>query len=438
MKTSRLFGTLLIGCFCTLAVSQAPAGRWSEAKANEWYAKQPWLVGSNYIPATAINELEMWQAETFDPNTIDKELGWAEGLGMTTMRVFLHDLPWQQDAKGYQGRINQFLDIAAKHKIKPLLVLFDSCWDPNPHLGKQHEPKPGVHNSGWLQAPGAKALQDPKEYPRLKTYVTGVVGAFGKDPRVLGWDVWNEPDNMNTNSYGSAGAEEQGRSRAEALPQVFAWAREAGAEQPLTSGVWKGDWSSDDKLSPMERVQLENSDVISFHNYDSRRRVREADRLAAAIPSADPVHRVHGARKREHVPGLAADRSEAQGGGHQLGLRRGEDADVSAVGLVAETLRGPRAARVVPRDLQAGRHAVQTGRGRSDSEADGGRREALSAAGECKMHNAECRMQKTLDLLHYAFCIRHSASDLQARPPRARIVRWHDCFNARLEMSWPR
>jgi hypothetical protein len=268
MKTSRLFITLLIGCASTLALSQAAAGRWSEAKANEWYTKQPWLVGSNYIPANAINELEMWQAETFDPNTIDKELDWAEGLGMTTMRVFLHDLPWQQDAKGYQARINQFLDIAAKHKIKPLLVLFDSCWDPNPHLGKQRDPKPGVHNSGWLQAPGAKALQDPNEYPRLKTYVTGVVGAFGKDSRVLGWDIWNEPDNMNTNSYGSQEPKNKVDLVLTLLPQVFVWAREAGAEQPLTSGVWKGDWSSDDKLSPTERVQLEQSDVISFHNYD--------------------------------------------------------------------------------------------------------------------------------------------------------------------------
>ena len=268
MKASRRFGALLIGCLCTLAVSQAPAGRWSEAKANDWYAKQPWLVGSNYIPATAINELEMWQAETFDPKTIDKELGWAEGLGMTTMRVFLHDLPWQQDANGYRERINRFLDIAAKHKIKPLLVLFDSCWDPNPHLGKQHDPTPGVHNSGWLQAPGAKALQDPTAYPRLKTYVSGVVSAFGKDPRVLGWDVWNEPDNMNTNSYGSQEPKNKVDLVLTLLPQVFAWARDAGAGQPLTSGVWKGDWSSDDKLSRMERVQLENSDVISFHNYD--------------------------------------------------------------------------------------------------------------------------------------------------------------------------
>ena len=156
----------------------------------------------------------MWQAETFDPDTIDKELGWAEGLGMTTMRVFLHDLPWQQDAAGYRARIDRFLGIAAKHHIKPLFVLFDSCWDPNPQLGQQHAPTPGVHNSGWVQSPGAKALQDPAQYPRLQDLRHGVVGAFGKDARVLGWDVWNEPDNTNTNSYGSAGAEEQGRPRA--------------------------------------------------------------------------------------------------------------------------------------------------------------------------------------------------------------------------------
>ena len=260
---------LLIASLLMLAAAPAPAGRWSEAKANEWYAKQPWLVGSNYIPATAINELEMWQAATFDPKTIDKELGWAASLGMTTMRVFLHDLLWQQDAAGYRERINRFLDIAARHRIKPLLVLFDSCWDPHPKLGPQRAPKPGVHNSGWLQSPGARALQDPNEYPRLEAYVTGVVKAFGKDPRVLGWDVWNEPDNTNTSSYAADEPKNKVDLVVALLPQVFAWVRAAGAEQPLTSGVWKGDWSSDDKLSPTERIQLEHSDVISFHNYDN-------------------------------------------------------------------------------------------------------------------------------------------------------------------------
>src|SRR5690349_15279102 len=144
MKKTRLLVLLICSLVLALAPASAPAARWSEAKANDWYARQPWLVGSNYIPATAINELEMWQADTFDPKTIDKELGWAEDLGMTTMRVFLHDLPWQQDAAGYRGRINQFLDIAARHHIRPLFVLFDSCWDPYPKLGRQPDPKPGA------------------------------------------------------------------------------------------------------------------------------------------------------------------------------------------------------------------------------------------------------------------------------------------------------
>ncbi|MGC0777100.1 MAG: hypothetical protein WCD68_07820, partial [Candidatus Acidiferrum sp.] len=135
----------------------AQTTRWSEQKAQEWYAKQPWLVGSNYIPATSINELEMWQAETFDPKRIDLELAWAESLGFNTMRVFLHDLVWQQDSEGFKKRLDIFLNIAKKHHIRPLFVLFDSCWDPNPKLGKQHEPTPGVHNSGWVQSPGPAA-----------------------------------------------------------------------------------------------------------------------------------------------------------------------------------------------------------------------------------------------------------------------------------------
>src|SRR5580765_3046925 len=141
------------------ASAQQP--RWSEQQAADWYAQQPWLVGSNYIPANAINQLELWQADTFDPLWIDTELTWAEGMGMNTMRVFLHDLPWKQDASGFQRRIDRFLSIEDKHKIKPMLVLFDSCWDPFPEAGQQRDPKPGVHNSGWVQCSGSRARMYP-------------------------------------------------------------------------------------------------------------------------------------------------------------------------------------------------------------------------------------------------------------------------------------
>jgi cellulase (glycosyl hydrolase family 5) len=254
----------------TLAFSAqmfAATQRWSEEKANSWYRQQPWLVGSNFIPATAINQLEMWQAATFEPQETDKELGWAQGLGMNTMRVFLHDLLWQQDAAGFKQRIDTFLTIAAKHHIRPVFVLFDSCWDPFPKLGPQHLPTPGVHNSGWVQSPGATTLEDPTQYPRLKEYVQGVIGAFASDPRVLAWDLWNEPNNGNGGAYAAVELKNKAELVVALLPQVFTWARSANPSQPLTSGVWEGDWSSPEKMSPTQRIQLEQSDVISFHNY---------------------------------------------------------------------------------------------------------------------------------------------------------------------------
>jgi hypothetical protein len=252
-----------------LAFAALGQQKWSEQQARDWYARQPWLLGSNYNPASAINQLEMWQADSFDPKRIDLELGWAEGLGMNTMRVFLHDLLWQQDAEGFKRRLDQFLVIAAKHKIRPMFVLFDSVWDPDAKLGKQHAPKPGVHNSGWVQSPNRTELQNPADYPKLEAYVKGVVGAFGKDQRILAWDIWNEPDNENGGSYGQLEPKNKVELVLALLPQAFAWARAAGAEQPLTSGVWKGDWSTAEKMTAMDRLQIELSDVVTFHNYDA-------------------------------------------------------------------------------------------------------------------------------------------------------------------------
>jgi hypothetical protein len=261
-----------IAFLCLITLTPLYAQRWSEDAARNWYAKQPWLVGANYIPATAINQLEMWQADTFDPKRIDLELGWAKSIGMNTMRVFLHDLAWQQDPAGFRKRIDTFLAISDKHGIKPMLVLFDSCWDPFPKLGPQRAPKPGVHNSGWVQGPGSEALKNPAEYQRLEAYVKGVVGAFAKDKRVLAWDLWNEPDNPNTSSYGKVELANKVALVEELLPKTFEWARAAKPTQPLTSGVWRGDWTSDAKVTKVEKIQLDMSDIISFHNYDDPQR----------------------------------------------------------------------------------------------------------------------------------------------------------------------
>ena len=239
--------------------------RWSEQQANDWYAKQPWLVGANFIPSDAINQLEMFQAATFNPALNDKELGLGESIGMNTMRVFLQDQLWQQDPEGFKKRLDIFLSIASKHHIKPLLVLFDSCWETDPRLGPQHPPIPGIHNSGWVQSPGKRELLDPAYEPKLKAYVVGVVGAFASDDRILGWDVWNEPDNGGGDKASDVPAKV--RRVNELLPKAFTWARSANPSQPLTSGVWTGDWSDPSKESVTTKIQLSESDVISFHNY---------------------------------------------------------------------------------------------------------------------------------------------------------------------------
>jgi D-alanyl-D-alanine carboxypeptidase len=258
-----------------LSVTALQAGeRWTKEKAHTWASKTPWLVGCNYIPSTAINELEMWQADTFDPATIDRELGWAESLGFTSVRVFLHNIPFEADREGFLKRIDRFLALADKHKIGVMLVVFDAVWDPNPAAGPQRAPKPGLHNSGWVQAPGRAILEDPARLDALEGYVKGVIGRFKDDRRVHAWDLFNEPDNTNGSAYGKQEPPNKVDLALTLLRKTFAWARQVDPSQPLTSGVWIGDWS-EKGLSPMRRLQLEESDIISFHDYSKLPALRD-------------------------------------------------------------------------------------------------------------------------------------------------------------------
>jgi hypothetical protein len=293
-------GLALTLCSVLPAAAQA---RWSAEKANAWYAKQPWLVGANYVPSDAINQFEMFQAATWNPALNDKELGWAEAVGMNTMRVFLQDQLWQQDPEGFKKRLDEFLTIAARHHIKPMLVLFDSCWDPEPKLGPQHPPIPGVHNSGWVQSPGAKELTDPSFEPKLEAYVKGVVGAFAKDDRILAWDIWNEPDNP-TSQYPQTPNK---TARVDYyLPKVFAWARAAGATQPLTSAPWRDNWSDPAKSSETVKIQLAESDIITFHNYgwpeEFEARIKELQPLGRPILCSEYMARGAGSTFDTSLP----------------------------------------------------------------------------------------------------------------------------------------
>jgi hypothetical protein len=252
------------------------AHRWPEAKAAAWMDKNGWLVGCNYVPSNAINQLEMWQEETFDPARIDEELGWAADLGFNTVRVFLHNLLWEQNPQGFLKRIDTFLHIANKHGIRSMLVLFDAVWNPFPKLGVQPVPKHNVHNSGWVQSPGYDVLNDPSRYEGLKDYVQGVVSHFAHDERVLIWDLFNEPDNMNIASYKDDDyAVHKAELSMALLKKTINWVRAVEPSQPITMAPWKEDWSCDTKLTALNTYMFMHSDIVSFHWYEDRKSMEE-------------------------------------------------------------------------------------------------------------------------------------------------------------------
>lgn len=221
-----------------------------------------WFFGGNFIPSSAINQLEMWQADTFDPETIDRELGYAARIGMNIMRVFLHDLLWLQEAEGFLKRMEEYLAIADKHGIKTMFVFFDDCWNTDFTLGKQPAPKPFTHNSGWTQSPGYRIVDNPDQWGRLEEYVRGVLTHFAHDSRILAWDLYNEPGNGSLGDHVTLTGL-RGSLSLPLLKAIFEWARAINPDQPLTAGPWKFTPMFDE----LNRFMFENSDVVSFHSY---------------------------------------------------------------------------------------------------------------------------------------------------------------------------
>jgi hypothetical protein len=269
-----------------LAIAQTKT--WTKEKANQWYKQQGWVIGCNFLPSTAINQLEMWEAESFDTATINRELGWAEEIGFNTLRVFLHNLVWENDPEGFKKRISTFLDIASHHHIKPLFVFFDDCWNPEPKYGKQPDPKPGVHNSGWMRSPNMSVHNDRAKWSVLEKYVKDILLTFKDDNRVLLWDLYNEPGNSDYNA-----------SSMPLLKKIFEWAREIRPSQPLTAGLWYNN-------KDFNEFQLENSDVITFHNYsnadDLEKQIRELLKYGRPVICTEYMARTRNSKFETHLP----------------------------------------------------------------------------------------------------------------------------------------
>ena len=277
---------MFTGLIC--ATLMQTSNQWSADQANAWQAKQPWVVGCNFLPSTAINQLEMWQSETFDPTTIDRELGYAESIGMNTVRVYLHDIAYEVDPTGFKSRIEQFLTIADKHKIRPLFVFFDDCWNPDPKPGLQPKPKQSVHNSGWVRSPGDHQRNWPADLPRLEKYVTDILKTHKNDKRIYAWDLYNEP--------GNSGYDEKSLPL---LKKVFEWGWSVRPSQPMTVGVWYGN-------EALNNFQTANSDVISFHNYNDAQNLQaqidDLRKFKRPLINTEWMARTNNSRVLTHLP----------------------------------------------------------------------------------------------------------------------------------------
>lgn len=253
-----LIVALAFGTSCSNS-NDAKSKVWSEKKAAAWYKNQGWLRGCNFIPSTAVNQLEMWQAETFDPGTIKKELTWAREIGFNCMRVYLHHKAWQQDITGFKSRMNSYLEIANNLDIKTIFVFFDDCWNDSYKTGHQPKPQPGIHNSRWLRDPGDAFHRDSALVNTLEFYVKDILFTFKDDNRIILWDLYNEPGNSGYGSKSSI-----------LLRKVFHWGREVNPTQPLTVGLWTT------KYPELSKLQVENSDIITYHNYGNPDNHKEA------------------------------------------------------------------------------------------------------------------------------------------------------------------
>jgi uncharacterized protein (DUF2147 family) len=324
---------------------------WTAERANKWYTGRPWPVGCNFIPSSAINQLEMWQAETFSPELIARELGLARALGFSCLRVYLHNIPWKLDRAGFVSRISSFLDISGKAGLSTIFVLFDDCWNDNPRPGKQKAPRAGIHNSGWVRSPGSRLINNEKNWNELESFVRGVIGEFRADERIYAWDLYNEIGN-------SAGFLP---NSTRLLARTFRWAREAKPDQPLTAGIWKGSsW-----FTLLNEFLARNSDIISFHDYSPKETlVKKIDALSVY---GKPLICTEYMARTQPFCKPSACLPRQKGRSSQLGSRGRKNTDHLPMGFTA---RSERAGRLVSRYFQ-------------------GKRNALVSAGDCgdKSHN---------------------------------------------------
>ena len=277
-----IFTSLSLACGKVAGGESLLPGQWNREQAWAWYHNQPWRVGCNFLPSTAVNDVEMWQKESFDPKTIDRELGWVQEVGFNSVRVFINYIVWESEPDALKANLKEFLAIADRHNLSTLVILLDDCFKPEPQIGHQLDPESGIHNSQWVQSPGVKRRTDQAAWPKLEAYIKDMIGSFALDKRILAWDIYNEPS----------------KETLTLVEACFRWARETSHQQPLTTCVYGGS------ADPVRLAEI--SDIISFHEYsgfESTRKVTgEMQSHGRPVLCTEWMARTAGSRCETHLP----------------------------------------------------------------------------------------------------------------------------------------
>ena len=234
----------------------------SGPQAAEPHRTSRW-VGANYTPAGCVNAVQLWHE--FPAEVIQRELAAAkEHFGITSLRVYLHNIPFDAEKDRFLQRIEEFLALCDRHGIKPGFVFFDDCWNHEGITLRSRPPVKGRHNGRWAACP-QDVQRTEEKLPELKRYIQDVVRAHRRDGRVLWWEIYNEP---RMKSDYSARLRKLG----------YRWAKEVGPIQPVIC-CW------DD--SP-------ETDVVDAHNYGNN--FSAWDRQADLNPRKGTVFTEAGAR----------------------------------------------------------------------------------------------------------------------------------------------
>ena len=312
----RVFGIICtLACIASLnSCSAQPGERWSEEKANAWYESMEWPVGCDYVPAYAGNQIQMWQSSTWDPEVIDRELGWAEQLGFNSLRIFLHDKVWKAEREAFFSHVDEFLKIADSHGMTCLVTLFTNGGSEQRYVGEEISPVPGIHNSIWAQTPGESVVNNPEKWNQVKEYEQDVLRRYKDDKRIIAWCLYNEPENVPS------------CKTLPLLKKVFEWAREINPSQPLTAPIYTRPFSQDNyriDRFPVVTYVCENSDIISLHCYKEAEEmdkfIKVMKTLGRPVFCTEYLARTFGSTFEDIMPILKANKVAA----YNFGLVKG-------------------------------------------------------------------------------------------------------------------